>query len=105
MAAEERDEALVDRARRLDRQLLADDRPYERGVVVTVGPAVGVRLSVQVEQPPQDRVGRPQDIERPGYGCPATTPGTPVLVEYFGWILVSGRMRCTACDTAIAASA
>src|SRR5205814_10181860 len=36
--------------------------------------------------------------------CPSTTPGTPVLVEYAGWIRVSGRMWRTACATAIAAS-
>ena len=29
--------------------------------------------------------------------------GTPVFVEYLGWIFISGRMWCTACETAIAA--
>src|SRR5205807_1180464 len=35
----------------------------------------------------------------------STAPGTPVLVEYFGWIFISGRMWWTAWATAIAASA
>src|SRR2546429_7871005 len=38
-------------------------------------------------------------------GSPSAPPGTPVLVEYLGWILVSGRIWWTACATAIAASA
>ena len=42
---------------------------------------------------------------RPASGWPSTAPGTPVLVEYFGWILISGRIVWTACATAIAASA
>lgn len=38
-------------------------------------------------------------------GWPSAPPGTPVFVEYLGWIFISGRMACTACETAIAASA
>jgi hypothetical protein len=61
-----------------------------------------------VDQRAQDRVGRPQVLDpglRSGYACPSTAPGTPVFVEYFGWIRVSGRIACTAWETAIAASA
>ena len=39
------------------------------------------------------------------YGWPSTAPGTPVFVEYLGWIFMSGRIWCTAWATAIAASA
>ena len=57
-----------------------------------------------VEQPREHRVGGAQVL--PGvYAWPSTAPGTPVFVEYFGWIFISGRMWCTACETAIAASA
>ena len=38
-------------------------------------------------------------------GWPPTPPGTPVFVEYFGWIFISGRKECTACATATADSA
>src|SRR5438270_504051 len=34
-------------------------------------------------------------------GWPATAPGTPVLVEYLGWIFISGRISCIAWATAI----
>src|SRR5207244_12742693 len=56
------------------------------------------------------RSGRASPGPRPGgarapYGWPATTPGTPVLVEYFGWIFESGRISWTAWATAIADSA
>ena len=60
---------------------------------------------VLVEQAREDRVGRAQVRQRGGYGWPSTAPGTPVFVEYLGWIFISGRMWCTACETAIAASA
>ena len=91
---------------RADRQLLADDRADERRVVVALGPpASPVRLADAVEQSGEDGVGRPQVGGGVAQGWPATAPGTPVLVEYFGWIFVSGRMWCTACETAIAASA
>jgi hypothetical protein len=70
-----------------------------------------VRRAELVEQPGEDRVGRAQVSDRacaiPGraQGWPSTAPGTPVFVEYFGWIFISGRIRCTAWATAIAASA
>ncbi len=38
-------------------------------------------------------------------GWPPAPPGTPVFVEYFGWIFMSGRKEWTACATATAASA
>jgi len=48
----------------------------------------------------------PPGRRRPRHqGWPATAPGTPVFVEYFGWIFVSGRMWWMAWETAIAASA
>ena len=50
-----------------------------------------------VEQPREHRVGGAQVL--PGvYAWPSTAPGTPVFVEYFGWIFISGRMWWTACD-------
>ena len=70
--------------------------------------ALGGRRAQLVEQAGEDRV-RPAQV-RDGLGaraqgCPSTAPGTPVFVEYFGWIRMSGRMWCTAWATAIAASA
>ncbi len=77
-----------------------------------------VRPAVLVEQAAEDGVGRAEVGEggclaarrgatRSGgaQGWPSTAPGTPVFVEYFGWIFISGRSRCTAWATAIAASA
>ena len=62
-----------------------------------------------VDEALQDRVAGPEVSDRLGLnralwpelgvgaqGCPSTAPGTPVLVEYLGWILVSGRISCTA---------
>ena len=61
-----------------------------------------------VDQASEDRVRRAQVGDGVGgraQGCPSTAPGTPVFVEYLGWIFISGRMWCTACETAMAASA
>ena len=102
-AVEALEQAPVDRARRAHRELLADDRAHERGVGLA---ARRSRLGYPalVEQPREHRVGGAQVL--PGvYAWPSTAPGTPVFVEYFGWIFISGRMWCTACETAIAASA
>jgi hypothetical protein len=81
-------------------------------VVGGAGPGVvaaRARWPVLVQQAPQDGVGGVQMRERrrrvEAQACPSTAPGTPVFVEYFGWIFVSGRMWCTAWATAIAASA
>jgi hypothetical protein len=66
------------------------------------------RRAELAEQPGEDRVRRAQvrdGLVLPAQGCPSTAPGTPVFVEYFGWIFISGRMWCTAWATAIAASA
>jgi hypothetical protein len=62
-----------------------------------------------VDESLEDRVAGAQLGDRPGLdsalrpklgvgaqGCPSTAPGTPVLVEYLGWIFVSGRISCTA---------
>jgi membrane protein implicated in regulation of membrane protease activity len=69
--------------------------------------AAQVGRAVLVEQPGEDGVGRAKVGDRGGraQGWPSTAPGTPVFVEYFGWIFISGRIRCTAWATAIAASA
>jgi hypothetical protein len=50
------------------------------------------RRAVLVEQAGEDWVRR-AEVRDGGFaqGCPSTAPGTPVFVEYFGWILVSGR--------------
>lgn len=57
-----------------------------------------------VDQRAERRVGPAQVRERPARDCgvrrqvaddvgsPSTAPGTPVLVEYLGWIFISGRM-------------
>ena len=66
-----------------------------------------------MEQAGEHRVGAEQVGDRIGGGAircraqgwPSTAPGTPVFVEYFGWIFISGRIRCTAWATATAASA
>ncbi len=59
-----------------------------------------------VDDLPQDAVGRSQVRDaRGGYGWPSTAPGTPVFVEYLGWMRTSGRIACTAWETATAASA
>ena len=59
-----------------------------------------------VDERCQDGVcGAQVRLPRARYGCPSTTPGTPVFVEYLGWMRISGRMECTACATATAASA
>ena len=102
-AVEALEQPPVDRARRAHRELLADDRAHERRVDVA---ARRSRLgdAALVEQPREHRVGGAQVL--PGvYAWPSTAPGTPVFVEYFGWIFISGRMWWTACETAIAASA
>ena len=70
--------------------------------------ALGGRRAQLVEQAGEDRVRRAQvrdGVGRRAQGCPSTAPGTPVFVEYFGRIFISGRIRCTAWATAIAASA
>ena len=103
MAAEALEQAPVDRARRAHGELLAHDRAHQRRVDVA---ARRSRLgdAALVEQPREHRVGGAQVL--PGvYAWPSTAPGTPVFVEYFGWIFISGRMWWTACETAIAASA
>lgn len=73
------------------------------------GVAAQARWPVLVQQARQDGVGGAQVRERRrgvvAQACPSTAPGTPVFVEYLGWIFVSGRMWCTAWATAIAASA
>ena len=76
---------------------------HERRVHVAAGRAL-LGHATLVEQPREHRVGGAQVL--PGvYAWPSTAPGTPVFVEYLGWIFISGRMWCTACETAIAASA
>ena len=103
LAVEALEQAPVDRLRRAGGELLADDRAHQRGIRVAAGRA---RLGhpALVEQPREHRVGGAQVL--PGvYAWPSTAPGTPVFVEYLGWIFISGRMWCTACETAIAASA
>ena len=57
-----------------------------------VAPALPVGLPDAVEQLREDRVGLPQVVGLGAQGWPATAPGTPVLVEYFGWMRMSGRM-------------
>ena len=92
-------------------------------MIVGRGPrrvAAQIGRAVLVEQARQHRVGRAQVRDRVGgrppsaaaragrpgaYGWPSTTPGTPVFVEYPGCRRMSGRMRRSACATAIAASA
>ena len=72
------------------------------------GVALERRRSLLVEQAGEDRVRRPQVRDGVGgraQGCPSTAPGTPVFVEYFGWIFISGRISWTAWATAVAASA
>src|SRR5256714_6529676 len=120
------EQPLVDRARRLGRKLLTDDRSHERAVMVVgaqAGPSGALAQPLPgldpVDHVTQHRVRAPQvrdgavgDGLRAGQGqalgevgSPSAPPGTPVLVEYFGWIFVSGRMWWTAWATAIAASA
>ena len=60
--------------------------------MVAAGPSVARGLAELVEQPGEDGIGSPQVGERLAQGWPATAPGTPVFVEYFGWIFMSGRM-------------
>ena len=57
------------------------------------------RWAEALHQGGQHGVGAPQVLDRrKGWaqswpsGSPSTAPGTPVLVEYFGWIFMSGRM-------------
>jgi hypothetical protein len=54
------------------------------------------RGPVLVQQAGQDRVGRAQvrdgAVGGRAQGCPSTAPGTPVFVEYLGWIFMSGRI-------------
>jgi hypothetical protein len=94
VAVEALEQTPVDGARRAHGELLADDRAHERRVDIA---ARRSRLgdAALVEQPREHRVGRPQVL--PGvYAWPSTAPGTPVFVEYFGWIFISGRMWWTA---------
>jgi hypothetical protein len=98
LAVEALEQASVDRPRRVHRELLADDGAHERGVR-SAARRPGLRHSALVEQPREHRVGGAQVL--PGvYAWPSTAPGTPVFVEYLGWIFISGRMWCTACETA-----
>jgi hypothetical protein len=75
----------VDRARRRDAQLLADDRADQRPVVVAGGRARRVALERRradfVKQPCEDRIGAAKVVERRAQGWPSTPPGTPVFVE------------------------
>ena len=77
MAAEVLEQPAVDRARGDDRQLLADDRAHEGGVVVArrgprrVAPQVG--RPVLVEQAREHRVGGAQVRERGVGAAPAVT--------------------------------
>jgi hypothetical protein len=90
MAVEALEQAPVDRARRVHRELLADDGAHERGVRLAARRA-RFGHSALVEQPREHRVGGAQVL--PGvYAWPSTAPGTPVFVEYLGWIFISGRM-------------
>jgi hypothetical protein len=72
------------------------------------GIAALVRRADRVDQARERRVGGARGataVSAPRQAWPSTAPGTPVFVEYFGWIFISGRSRCTAWATAIAASA
>ena len=88
-AAEALEQAPVDRARRAHRQLLADDRAHERAR--TARRAAGAARAAPRSSSSRASTGSAaRRCAQAVYAWPSTAPGTPVFVEYFGWIFISG---------------